>query len=159
MFDATDGQCGDKPDPSRQFDFYRNRTLMLVDSSQIPPERRCIQSSPVPNVGSPVQVWSKPLPQGAVAVFALNSVSYTSPLISIKPFRRMLGWQGQFGTTSMQIQMPFSEIGLQAAKPASLRDLWKHTDNGTVSEELVLRVPVADSVFVVLTPINSSTRT
>lgn len=58
----------------------------------------------------------------------------------------------------MQINVPFGALGLGDV-PALLRDVWEHTDNGTVSYELAMRVPVADSVFVVLTPTSSGVHT
>lgn len=75
LFDANDGNCGNVPSASRQFVFQKNSTLMLGPGGQgVPADRICIHSGPVPNTGNAVQVWIKPLPGGAVAVFAFNSV-------------------------------------------------------------------------------------
>eukprot|EP00658_Telonema_sp_P-2_P036208 TRINITY_DN26237_c0_g1_i1.p1 TRINITY_DN26237_c0_g1~~TRINITY_DN26237_c0_g1_i1.p1 ORF type:complete len:560 (+),score=92.76 TRINITY_DN26237_c0_g1_i1:54-1733(+) len=132
----VDSQCdgGTQPDPSRQFVFHPNKTLTLTNNS-FPAARRCIRASVVPNTGSPVQVWAKPLPNKAVALFGLNS--------------------GMYSTGDMQLELSFELLGLDA-RLAKVRDVWQHADNGTVGERIDITIPALDSVFLVLTPTNSS---
>jgi len=74
------------------------------------------------------QVWAKPQSKGAQAVLVVNN-----------------------GVTPVTVSVPLAELGLEG--PVTVRDLWAHTNNGTLTNRL--EASIAEShggVFVLLTP-------
>lgn len=75
------------------------------------------------------QVWAKPQGADAVAVLVVNN-----------------------GHSPVSVTVPLASVGLDG-KRASVRDLWAHTDNGTISNALQVNISEGHGgVFVLLTP-------
>jgi hypothetical protein len=92
-----------------------------------------------PNLFGPLQLWSKPQPGGAAAVF-INSQGST--------------WGNQQEQASTVASFKASEIpGLKQSSSYTVRDVWNHTDlpnaNGNITTD-----PIApgDSRMYLLTP-------
>lgn len=75
-----------------------------------------------------MQVWAKPQPHGAMAVLIINSDN----------------------AAPAHVQLQLSKLKMTTA--VAVRDVWAHTDNGTIQEALVTEVPASDSQFFLLTP-------
>ena len=91
--------------------------------------RRCWSVWDFPVGGLEVQYWAKPLEGGAAALLVINSNSTHAKEVSVALSTVMGAWDGK--------------------KPVKVRDVWTHTDNGTVAGgAFAARVPPADSVFV-----------
>ena len=72
------------------------------------------------------QLWSKPLSQSQIAVLVVNN----SP-------------------DSTQVSFTLAELGL--SRTVTARDVWAHTNNGTITESFSASVAPHDGVFLVLT--------
>ena len=98
------------------------------------PGRRCWSLWEYPQTGYEVQVWAKPQQGGAVAVLLINS-NQTDTLV----------------TTVL-----LSKLNLSGT--VAVRDVWQHTDNGTITGSLttgtdnIASIPPAASLFLVLSP-------
>ena len=68
-----------------------------------------------------VQVWAKPQPHGAVAVLVINS--------------------NQVGTGNATVTLK----ALNLAGAVSVRDVWQHTDNGTITGQRVQNASICSS--------------
>ena len=92
-----------------------------------------------PNDFGPLQLWTKPQPGGAAAVF-INNVGAT--------------W-GDFPQVVPPQTIKLTDIGgIDATKAFKVRDIWNHADIAHVSGELVTpHIPEGDSLFYLLTPV------
>jgi len=81
----------------------------------------------------PVQVWVKPQPKGALAVYVVNPVA---------------------NSTNADVEVSFADLGLpQSAATATVRDIWSRSDLATATGSVLkASVPAMDSVFYLLTP-------
>ena len=106
------------------------------DKSTVP---RCWSLWDFPVGGYEVQMWAKPLPDGAAALYILNT-NTTSTKTGSVALSKVLHW-------------PTAEQP-QSTGSLKVRDIWGHNDNGTVSAagEFKYSVGPADSAFVLLTP-------
>ena len=81
---------------------------------------------------APVQVWVKPQPKGALAVYVVNPTSNTGAAASVS--------------------VDFATLGL-GGTTATVRDIWRRQDAADATgSELKVTVPEMDSVFLLLTP-------
>ena len=81
------------------------------------------------------QIWAKPMAGGAQAVLVVNVADSPS-------------------TSTIAVQL--AELNMSG--PAAVRDLWAHTDNGTVSAafEVPAGLPAHGGAMVLLTPSSST---
>ena len=80
-----------------------------------------------------MQIWAKPQPEGAVAVFVVNADASSS---------------------SLDFAISLSELGIQPGiTRVMVRDIWNQRDLDIATDELTGRVQARDSVFFLLTPI------
>jgi hypothetical protein len=78
-----------------------------------------------------VQTWIKPQPNGATAVLFINSNL----------------------TSATNVRLELSKLNMSGV--VKVRDVWAHTENGTVQGVLEATVPAVDSVFLLLTAVPS----
>lgn len=92
-----------------------------------------------------LQLWAKPQPDGAVAVFAIN-VDLRSG---------STGCRGRAGSgCGLDFTATFAELGLEASASMRVRDIWDRQDVGVVSGgQLHVHVRPRDSAFLLLTPV------
>jgi hypothetical protein len=82
--------------------------------------------------GDALMLWAKPQPGGAVAILLVNN----HPTI-----------------TYTDVEISASEVGIEAGKEVSVRDIWRRADAGkSKGGDVQLTVPPRDSVFLLLTP-------
>lgn len=111
--------------------FVNGHVEMRADSKAT--VRRCWSVWDFPVGGLEVQYWAKPLEGGAAALLVINTNSTHPKQVSVA-LSTLMGAGG-------------------GKKPVKVRDVWEHTDNGTVAGgAFTATVPPADSVFVRLTP-------
>jgi alpha-galactosidase len=107
-----------------------NREVIAVDQDPLGVQGRVMLDR-----GYGIQVWAKPLADGAVAVAILNQRA-----------------------DSMDAYVRWNDVGLPLG-PARVRDLWAHedlpvhTDNGAYDERLQTRVPPHGVVMLRVTPV------
>ena len=113
--------------------FTGTQVQMIADDKST--TKRCWSVWDYPVGGYEVQYWAKPLPQGAAALYILNTnTTHEKPV-------------------SIQLSKVFGLSGTVA-----VRDVWRHSDNGTASGTFASTVGPADSLFVTLTPKASTGR-
>ena len=122
--------------PNDHFTFCENGIWHSESEGSLYPER-CVQVEAVP---SPVtfQVWSKPQPAGALAVYFLNALERTMPSFEVDLAKDL-------GISPATIQKGFQ-----------VRDIWNHRDLTQIppgSQKLSVQgVTARDSVFLLLKP-------
>eukprot|EP01047_Picozoa_sp_COSAG01_P074046 COSAG01_NODE_12252_length_1773_cov_1.633214_3_plen_155_part_00 len=101
------------------------------------PGRMC-REEPLPGSAplDKIQVWSKPLPGAAMAVFVLNYAAVAS------------------NYTLVRADLDFNGTAFDGV--ASIRDVWRRTNNGTVATggmAFSIPIPAYDSVLLRLSPV------
>ena len=122
--------------PNDHFTFAPNGVWHSQAAGSLYP-LRCVEAKPIP---WPVtfQVWSKPQPDGKLAVFFLNALERTMPAFTVDLVKDL-------GMTAAELQH-----GL------AVRDIWQRKDlQGMAAEDSALEVrevKARDSAFLLLTP-------
>ena len=89
------------------------------------PGNKCWSVWKFPQQGYEFQVWAKPQPHGAVAVLAINGNA----------------------TIAQTTTVPLAALSVSSTS-VTVRDVWHHTDNGTIKGAVTITVPAMDSAFV-----------
>jgi alpha-galactosidase len=104
---------------SETLEILTNKEVIAVDQ-----DSKGIQGRRVEQEG-PLEVWAKPLADGAVAVGLFNR-----------------------GESKNPVTVEFKDVGLKES--AKVRDLWSHKDLGSVSTRYTIEVPRHGAVLIKL---------
>eukprot|EP00928_Gymnodinium_smaydae_P087600 TRINITY_DN71845_c0_g1_i1.p1 TRINITY_DN71845_c0_g1~~TRINITY_DN71845_c0_g1_i1.p1 ORF type:complete len:546 (+),score=51.84 TRINITY_DN71845_c0_g1_i1:91-1728(+) len=112
--------CGSSPE---KIEFTSDGSVTFPSQ----PAPLCFQVNPAPEYGFLVQVWAKPLPHGAVAVYVLNQNS-----------------------TTQNVSLDLNSLGVEGVH--SIRDIWTHKDIGKALGSFLVSVSSMSSRFLVFSP-------
>merc|ERR1711972_141638 len=108
----------------------------LVTNSSTYFDAICARTSPVehPCQLPDWQVWAKPMPAEFVPAVDWKTGA-TQGAVPLAPVSMSVLVVNNANSTSAEVTIPLASLGMQG--PASMRDLWAHTNNGTVTGHLV----------------------
>eukprot|EP00038_Savillea_parva_P002172 m.111340 g.111340 ORF g.111340 m.111340 type:complete len:272 (+) comp10749_c0_seq5:1035-1850(+) len=113
---------------NQQFTISSNGTMVSAGG-------RCLEltstkpgGGPGPTGGNALQLWAKPVGQGAMAILLINSDA----------------------TTNTTATVNLADLNMTGS--VTRRDVWKHADAGPADSSFSVPVPAQDSVFMVLSP-------
>ena len=79
-----------------------------------------------------MQIWAKPQPGGAAAIFVVNADASSS---------------------SLDFAISLSELGMVGVTSAQVRDIWNHRDLDVAIDQVTGSVTARDSIFLLISPI------
>ena len=108
---------------------FKNGALSTAHS------HRCVASRATsPGGGTTVQIWAKPQPDGAVAVFVLNAAAHDD----------------------IKVKIQFADVGLAPDATVNVRDVWARADVGQAKGEYSPPpIGAHDSALLMLSPSDS----
>eukprot|EP01043_Picozoa_sp_COSAG02_P048380 COSAG02_NODE_4746_length_5031_cov_4.410787_3_plen_192_part_00 len=107
-------------------------TLVTNSARGTLPNDVCLDISPTAGGGEALQLWTKPQPNGAVAVHLINNHQ---------------------SNTYTGIKITLAEVGITSSRTATVRDIWARKDLPVVKGGVFeITVGPRDSAFVLLTP-------